>query len=325
MFARWLPLMCFICLSMGCATTLEQTSKDLTKPKQLYPKTEVRPVPDFEHVYIQGPFDVHLHTNRHKKASLKIDSDAIDLRHIQSYVKQGVLYVSDGSEKAHIGKHRLRMGTATLDINVPELHGFTYKGEGVITGHRIHSSLLDIWIKNSKQATFDGWMNLRRLTLSGNGTTKITGIHSRDLRIRLVDSPKVELKGEANLRRLDMEGSGVLRLYWVKSTDLIVRLKGSVELTLAGVVNRLDGVFSDHAHFNGRYLRVKEAFVKTNGEAVSDISVVETQHALARDRSDIYYYNLPLLRTDFMARNGAILDMRPEALKEMQPHTIYNH
>ncbi len=295
------------------------------EPKQLHPTEQVRSVPAFTQVYIQGPFDVRLHTNKRQKNRFKLYGDATDLAHIHSYVKQGVLYVSVGPKKAHIGKRRLRMGHAMLDINVPELHGFTYKGEGVITAHKIHSSLLNIWIMNSKKATFDGWINLRHLTAAGTGLTKITGIHSRDLRVKLIGSPKVILEGEANLRRLDMEGSGTLKFNWVKSTDLIVRLGGTSCLTLAGTVNRLDSVASGKSHFDGRYLRVKEAFVKNNGEAVSDISVIDIQHTLARDRSDIYFYNLPSMRTDFMARNGAVLDMRPDDLKMVQPHTVYNH
>lgn len=325
MFTRWLTLMCFICLVASCSLFQEYAPKQLTEPKLIHPAKQVRTVQPFTQVYIQGPFNVRLHTDSNKKPSLKIDSDTIDLKHIQSYVKRGVLYVSVGSKKAHIGKRRLRMEEATLDINVPHLHGFTYKGEGVISARHIRSSLLDIWIMNKKQSTFSGWINLRRLTVAGNGTTKITGIHSKNLQVKLIDSPHVELKGEANLKRLDMEGGGTLRLYWVKSNNLIVRLKGTSRLKLAGTVNRLDSVVSGKAHFNGRHLRVKEAFVKTNDEAISDIAVIETQHTLARDRSDIYYYHLPSLRTDFMARNGAVLDMRSKDLKLTQPDTVYDH
>jgi hypothetical protein len=325
---RLMRFMCFIGLLTSCTSSIDkisQLSDEIDKPKPLYPTSETRAVPDFTQVYIEGPFHVRLHTHKNKPASLKIDGDAIDLQYILSHVKNGVLYVSDDAKKTHIGTRRLRMGEATLEINVPELHGFTYKGEGVITAHHIRSSLLDIWLMNPKKSTFDGRINLRRLTVLGDGTTEITGIRSRNLCIKLKGSPKVDLKGRANLKRIDMEGNGALGLYWVKSKDLILRLSGTSQLTLAGTVNRLDGVFSGHSHFHGRYLRVKESFVKTNGEAISDISVVDTQHALARDRSDIYYYNLPALRTDFMARNGSVLDMRPEALKEEQPHTIYNH
>ena len=331
MLTRCWILMCFICFIAGCTSLNKKLPihwkepEKLLEPKQIHPTDQVRPVPAFTQVYIQGPFDVRLHTNKHKKSSLKLHGDVVDLAHIRTDVKKGVLYVSVGSKKGHIGKRRLRMGSATLDINVPHLHGFTYKGEGVITAHHIRSSLLNIWIMNAKEATFDGWINLRHLTAAGTGFTKISGIHSKDLRIKLIGSPKVELKGDANLRRIDMEGAGTLKFNWVKSTDLIVRLSGTSCLTLAGTVNRLDSVASDKAHFDGRYLRVKEAFIKTNDEAISDIAVVEKQHALARDKSDIYYYNLPSYRMDFMARNGSVLDMRPEELKVVQPDTIYNH
>ena len=325
MYTRWAMLMCFICcLSMSCTSSLQQNARRLAEPPRLHPETQVRPMPAFTQVYIVGPFNVRLQTNKKQKPGLTIASDTEDLKLIRSYVKQGVLYVSLGPKKAHIGRRRLRMGDATLDINVPYLQGFTYKGDGVITAHKIHSQRMKIWLMNSKTSTWDGWINLKCLTVAGTGTTKISGIHSGGLRVKLIGEPKVELKGEANLKRLDMEGSSILRFYWVKSKDLIVRLQGTVQLTLAGTVNRLDGVFSDKSHFNGRYLRVKEAFVKTNDEAVSDIAVIGNQHALARDKSDIYYYNLPAFRSDFMARNGSILDMRPEELKAIQPHTTYN-
>jgi hypothetical protein len=323
MLTRWLSLMCFIGLSMSCTSSLKHMSDDLAKPQQLDPISEVRPVPNFTQVYIKGPFNVRLHTHKKQKASLQIEGDRTDLKHIQSYVKGGVLYVSNGSKKGHIGEYRLRMGEATLDINVPELHGLTYLGEGMIAGHHIRSSGLDIWLMNSKQSTLKGRFNLRRLTVSGEGVTKITGIRSRDLRIKLSGAPQVALKGKANLRRLDMDGRGSLSLYWVKSTDLIIRLHGSARLRLAGTVNRLDGVFSGHSHFYGRYLRVKESFVKTNGEAMSDISVIDAQHTLARDKSDIYYYQLPARRTDFMARNGSVLDMRSDVLKQEQVDKIH--
>ncbi|MCH9756344.1 MAG: DUF2807 domain-containing protein [Gammaproteobacteria bacterium] len=325
MLARWLTLMCVICLVSGCPAVRKNIPPQLIEPQQLHPVTQVRPVPAFTQVYIQGPFNVRLKTNKHQKPSLKLYGDNVDLTHIQTYVKQGVLYVSVGPKKGHIGKHRLRMGQVKLDINVPHLHGFVYRGEGDITAHNIHASPLNLWIMNSKQSTWDGSINLRRLVVSGSGTTKITGIHSEDLRVTLVGSPKVELKGKANLRRLNMDGKGELSFHWVKSTDLIVRLAGASRLMLAGTVNRLDGVFSGKSHFDGRYLRVKEAFVKTNDEAVSDIAVVDIQHTLARDKSDIYYYNLPLFRSDFMARNGAVLDMRPEDLILLQNDTAYDH
>jgi hypothetical protein len=38
--------------------------------------------------------------------------------------------------------------------------------------------------------------------------------------------------------------------------------------------------------------------------------VVEAQHALAKGSSNIYFYDLPDMKADFMAENGSILDLR---------------
>ena len=80
----------------------------------------------------------------------------------------------------------------------------------------------------------------------------------------------------------------------------------------------------NHADFNGRYLRASRAFVKTHDNSVAKISAVRRQHTLASDASDIYFYNLPEMRTDFMAYDGAVLDMRDWNLLCEQEYTIYN-
>ena len=320
MLARWLTLMCCIGLMVGC---VPPPVEHVDPPIQM--RDEARAIPSVTQVYIQGPFNVRLHTNKKQKASVNIRGDVVDLGYIKIHVEKGVLYVSVGGKRAHIGKRKLRLGYADLDINLPRLHGFTYKGEGTITAHKIRANPLDIWIANSGKSTWDGYMNLRHLTLVGTGHTQISGIHSNNLTVRMVGAPEVQLRGEANLRRLDIKGGGWISLYWMKSKYLVIRAAGNARIMTAGVVDRLDAVFSDKTHFDGRYLRAKETFVKTNGEAVADIVTVDKQHTLARDKSDIYYYNLPSLRTDFMARNAAVLDMRSEALRMQQPDTIYNH
>lgn len=320
MLARWLTLMCFIGITAGCLVPPEESVEP-----QIHLIEKTRPVPAFTQVYIQGPFDVYLHTHKNTPPSLKLLGDYIDLEHVDSYVKRGVLYVSVGPKKGHIGKHHFRAEKVSLEMNVPHLHGFTYKGSGKIDAQNIRSTLLDIWIAGAKKSTWSGWMNLRRLTLIGDGPTTIKGIHSKSLHIKIVGSPDVELEGKANLKRLDIKGDGTFRFYWIKSKNLVIRARGAIRMMLSGTVDRLDGVFSDRVQFDGRYLRAKDAFIKTNDKAVADIAVVENQHALARDTSDIYFHNLPLFRMGFMARNGAILDMRPDEVKLEQHDTPYNH
>lgn len=319
MLARYISLMCFLWF-VGSYMTSHATSP----PVQI--KEEVRSVSSFTQVHIEGPFNVRLHTNRKHKPSLKVRGDVMDLARIDSCVKHHVLYINVYQKRERFrGKPRLRMGSADLEINVPRLYRFAYQGQGTITAHKIHASPLDISIENTKNATWSGRLGLRYLTLRGSGSTHITGIHSPNLNVKLEDSPHVMLEGEASLRNLYTEGDGWLKLYWVKGGRVMVRSVGSTRVSLAGSVDVLDGCFSGTTRFDGHYLRAKESFVKTNDQAVAEISSVNDQHTLAQGASDIYYYNRPKRRTDYMRDVGAVLDMRSEELKLIQPSQMYDH
>jgi len=374
MLARYISLMCFICLAVGYTPSIAMSpvqSAEETRvkplPQKVYPvhfhdrstrqiylksstvassskshfhdtlarqahlipvmldspppiemKEEVREMPSFTQVHIDGPFNVRVHTNKRQKPSITVRGDAIDLTDIQTRVIKHVLYVN-------VKKASLRTGSADLTINIPTLRKFTYKGEGAITANKIHASPLDLSIENNKNSTWSGRIGLRYLTLKGTGETKITGIYSPNLKVKLMDSPHVILRGEANLRCLNTEGDGWLNVYWVKGQSIVIRSIGATRISLAGTVERLDACFSGKTRFDGQYLRAKETFIKTNDEAVAKISSVGDQHTLARGVSDIYYYNLPERRTDFMTRDAAILDMRSDELKLIQPDQLYDH
>jgi len=353
MLARYISLMCFIWLAVGSmpsmatsstlsekhARTSSVSQKSQTShahhssgraarelPPPILIKNEVREVPSFTQVNIKGPFNVRLHTDKKHKPGLTVRGDTCDLVRIQTRVIKHVLYVSIYKKRERFGsKPRLRMGSADLDINVPELHRFIYQGQGTITAHKIHANPLDISIDNDKNSKWSGRIGLRYLTLMGKGNTDITGINSHNLNVKLEGSPHVILRGEANLRRLCTQGDGWLNFYWVKGGKVVVRSTGSTRVSLAGSVELLDACFSGKTRFEGHYLRAKESFVKTNDEAVAEISTVGDQHTLARNVSDIYYYNLPERRTDYMTRNAAVLDMRSEELKLIQPGQMYDH
>ena len=298
----------------------------LSSPAPIQIKEEDREVPPFTAVYIEGPFNVQVHTNKKQKPGVTVRGDIIDLSYIKTHVSKGVLYVRVGGNRGRFGgEQRLRIGSADLNINVPGLHGFTYKGHGMITAEKIHASPLDLSIDDDKNSSWSGCIGLRHLVLMGQGHTKITGIYSPNLTIKLKDGPHAMLRGEANLRCLNTEGDGWLNVYWVKGKNIIIRSIGSTRIALAGTVERLDACFSGKTHFNGRYLRAKETFVKTNDEAVAEITTIGDQHTLARGVSDIYYYNRPKRRTDYMTRNAATLDMRSEELKFIQPEKLYDH
>lgn len=327
MLARYISLMCCIWLVGSYIPSVAMPSSSLrSPPPPIQIKEEIREVPSFTQVHIDGPFNVRLHTNKKHKPGIKVRGDVMDLVRIQTYVKRHVLYIKIYEKRERFGsKPRLRMGSADLDINVPNLHRFTYQGQGVITAHKIQANPIDISIDNHKNSNWSGRIGLRYLVLQGKGNTNITGINSPNLSVKLAGSPHAILRGEANLRRLYSEGDGWLNFYWVKGGRVMVRSIGSTRVSLAGSVELLDGCFSGKTRFDGHYLRAKESFIKTHDEAVAEISTVNDQHTLAQGASDIYYYNRPARRTDYMEGDAAVLDMRSEALKLIQPGQMYDH
>ena len=242
-----------------------------------------------------------LHTG-YSRPQVIIHGDPRDWAYVQTKVSNGSLYVMLGSGYP-------QHGSVTVDIKGRYLNAFSYHGAGIVKGMRLNTGLMDVDIENQGNTTLQGQIGLRKLTVKGSGSTEIIGVHSSYLQLALAGKPTVRLSGLANIADLKMADSAKLSLYWVKSTNLMIHAKDRSDIQLAGKVGRLQVELWGQSHFNGRYLRAEEAFVKTHGVSIAEIASVDHQHTLASDRSDIRFYNLPTTQTDFMIKQGAVLDM----------------
>ncbi len=270
----------------------------------------------FSRVEVDGDINVTLYTgDSHPRVVLF--GDAAEKSRVKIVVKNGLLQIKKG-------KSTVNPGPIRAEIHARYLTDFTFKGKGVITGKGIQSRLMDITIDNDGQTQLQGHMALRNLTIKGSGHTQIEGLQGRIVNIKLAGSPHVQLSGVVELTSLNLEGKGWFSLYWVKSNALKLWARDDVFVQLAGRVQNLDIELWNNAHFNGRYLRGISVFAKTHDCSTADISVVEKQHTLALDSSNIYFYNLPEMKADFMAYNGSVLDMREWESPFLKPYTRYN-
>ncbi|CEK12085.1 GIN domain-containing protein [Legionella hackeliae] len=310
MLRRFFLLVFIILLGTSC-------SKHVTViPPAAKKALQYRQLPAFNQVTIEGNVNVSLHTG-YKHPQLILHGDPTDLLQVQTAVSGSSLSIS-------VGKGYPRCGPITAEIRGRYLNAFTYHGAGTITGNNLHSRVLDLSIENPGRTTLGGSIFVRRLAISGGGYTQISGISSQNLQLSIEDKSRVHLSGTVNITRLNLDNDAWVAMYWIKSNALIIRAKGQSFMQLAGVVGKLDVELWDKAHFNGRYLRAGRAFVKTHDKSVADIAAVRRQHTLATDASDIYFYNIPSMKTDFMAFNGAVLDMRDWDLFDMQEYDRYN-
>jgi hypothetical protein len=256
----------------------------------------------FTQVDVQGRINVNLHTG-YKTPQLTLKGDPRELVQVQTMVRNGTLYVN-------LGAGYPQYGDVSIDIHGGTLNRFSYKGAGMVTGAQLYSRFLDLYLANQGTTRLGGSLGIQELTVDGNGSVLISGIKSYNMHVHLIGNPKVELNGTANLAELNIDGGGWLSLYWVQSKNLLIRAKKQAKIQLAGVVNHLDVELWGTAQFKGRYLRAKRSFVKTHQKSVAEISSVNHQSSLATDVSDIYYYNIPHTRQDFMGFKGSVLDMR---------------
>lgn len=315
MLKRCYTLILLVFLLAGCAHQGKKTPSPVVK----YPSSstkQYRQVSSFNQVDAQGLLNITLHTG-YKQPKVILTGDPRDLAQVKTVVSGNTLYLA-------LGKGYPRYGAVHADIRGRNLNRLKYVGAGLVTGNQLYTRYLDVYLANQGTTRLAGTIGLQKLEVVGSGLTQINGISTLNLQVYLKGNPKVQLTGFANLAKLKIDGDGWLSLYWVKSDNLIIRAKKASKIQLAGVVNRLDVELWGVAQFKGRYLRAQRSFVKTHDKSVAEISAVNHQSNLATDASDIYYYNIPTTRADFMAFDGSVLKMREWSIFDNQDFNRYN-
>ncbi|MBA2651558.1 MAG: DUF2807 domain-containing protein [Tatlockia sp.] len=297
----------------GCARH-HATSSSIPPIAQF--KVETRSMPAFSRVNVQGAVNVSLHTG-YKHSSVILRGDSRDLLQTITEIKNGILFV-------RVNKGAPKYGSIGIDIRGQFLNSFTYTGVGTIVGNNLHSSLLDLSIDNPEQTTLGGSIVLRKLEAKGGGSVVVKGVYSRYLQLEMTQHTQVLLAGVINANKLDLKGDGSLTMFWVKSPMLTICARGKSSIQLAGVADKLDLELWGSARFKGRFLRVKNLFVKTHDRAIAEVTAIKHQHALATDASDIYFYKIPETKADFMAFQGSVLDMRDLSLPYVEEYDRYN-
>lgn len=287
----------------------------ITQTASILTQQTVR-LPGFNQIQAHGRFNVRLRTG-FSRSQIILIGDPRDLMQVTTKIIDNTLMIN-------LEEDYPNFSSVSIEIRTQYLNSFQYFGAGRIIANNIKSGLLDLSINNPGKTTFSGSINLRKLKVVGAGDVSISGVRSQGLQVSISGSARVNLNGSVNMSRLNVDGDGYLNLHWVKSDWLSIRANKHSVIELAGVANKLDVKLCDFAQFKGRYLRAKRAFVKTYGHSVADISSVDRQHSLASGSSNIYFYNLPEMKTDFMAFDGSVLDMRDWGTYSLQEYTVFN-
>ena len=288
----WIVLL----FSVGCTHLQRPTQRE-----EYLASKDSMPV-EFTAVNIDGQLNVNLHTGS-KSAFIKFHGSSQDLGDVRWSIQHGVLTVKRLT-------HSARPAKVTLDIYSHYLSAFSYHGSGQISGNKLRTYGLKLDIDNHGTTNFSGDIGVNDFRLSGAGHMQVNGLSSHSLKLNLSGNSNLNVAGKVALANVHMQDNSRLSLHWVDSRVLHVRAEDSAKIQLAGIVDWMDVRVNDRAVFNGRYLRATRAFVKTFDSARANIFVTERQHTLASGKSNIYVFELPAIKTDFMAYQGSVLDLR---------------
>lgn len=262
----------------------------------------------FTSLVVSGSADIDIRTGSQQSA-LTLTGDPKDLQHVIVTEKNDTLIIrmDEGFPWYTYSPVHITVSTQFLN-NLTTQH---YSGH--LQASNLNTSYFnaDINLESTGAVALNGKVGLHHLAISGSGNTQIHGINSQFVEVSMRDNAAADLTGIANLQSLNARGKGSLRLYWVDSdTDtLTIRQHDETYVELAGVAKTLDLKLYDHARFNGRYLRAKHGYIKTYDNSTADIQLLNTRAVVADNNSTINFYGKPPYKSDFMARNGAILDI----------------
>ncbi|WP_367607553.1 DUF2807 domain-containing protein [Legionella sp. W05-934-2] len=292
-FSKWMP---------SKKTTAQQKHDKAKTLPIAYMQRISKSVPSFDKLLVDGNFNVELHSG-YSKPSVVIKGNSLDLLAVKAVVQNNTLVL-------HAEDKIPKFAPINVIIKGRYIHSIQLKANANIKGHALKMSYLDLEVAEKAQAHLGGYLMVHKVIIQDQGTVRLDGVRSKDLEVCLKNNANLRISGKANLTKLDASDHSQFIMTWVDSWNLIAKVSNEAYVQLAGIVNKLDACVSGNAHWNGRYLRSRRTFMKTYGHATARVSAVKKQHTLALDQSNIYFYNLSTYRTDFMAFDGSVLDMR---------------
>lgn len=294
---------------LSCLLILTSLAQAGALPAQAFDKSLSRThhLPDITHIDSFGDYDLEIIGNS-SVTDLRMIGVKKDLDSIHFSDKAGHLSITQSYKNAGFkGQPPL------LVLRLKRLASLHTAGQGNVTGVDIRGQHMSITTNNRGQVLLVGKMDIAQLHNQGSGPVRISGIRSHQLDITQKGSGIMTLNGVANLHSLTDTGSGIVSLYWLQSPDLTIQAKGKSSIRLAGAVDVMHATLNKTSHLDGKFLRVKKAFVRTNDDSRADLWVRDSMNTQASGTSNIYYYHEPKFAAKFVGDNGSVLKM-PEKI-----------
>ena len=142
-----------------------------------------------------------------------------------------------------------------------------------------------------------------------NGIVQGHNIKGKQLKMITSGRAVVHLSGDVNATHIITKNRSEVTLGWVQSETLNVIAFNSSIIHLSGVVHDLTARVYNNARLDANYLRANSAWMLTTNSAAASISPIDSLHAFARNKSNIYYFKTPKHIQITTRQSGDVLQM----------------
>lgn len=298
-------------------------------------------VPNFTHIKVSGNFQVQLvGTDAPNKLYVYGPNDGV--RQVIVEVVGNTLYLRQPPEACP------NVARTIVRIGIKELNSLVQSGPGLIEGRQLRSADLTVHSYGGGDIYLTGKINLRAVVNNGSGDVTIFDAKSNSLDISTSGCGSVNVSGHLGMHSIfhrgtgnvnvigitggrlsiDADGSGKIGIYGcydlcrviargavcvytycVSGGNLSAFATGRSHIGVAGNVSSANIEVNSGAHFEGRYLHAREAFVRLYGRAHVNLGASEKVFATVNGGSSLYFYGSPNSMTKFVRDNGVILSI----------------
>lgn len=275
----------------------------VASPSKLIVRKNV-PINDFDSLDIQGPVNVYIDATR-THSSLQILGDPKRVFAVTYNEKNHILHLGTQLIFRSVPGEKLTIRVNTSPTQIKQIQ---FNSNATLFGKGLAGSL-------SLRAQGEGQINLytnkldlKSLYSNGNESIIFHNLLSSSLKIETHNSHNIVIQGIVSLNEVDYTGNGNLKVYWVNSPYLKIDAKGKGKISLAGVVKTLDINLSQDTQLFAKQLHARQGFIKTEKQAQATLNVRNTLHAIAKDKSVIYYLSPLNFISKYSEDEGRVLN-----------------
>lgn len=296
------------------------------------------------HLYVEGDFNVQIVGSEQNTLGLYGPREAVERVHIRIAGSQLLLSQTKGAliplmrkvvvrvglRQLHSLMQRGRGEITGLQVNSPylqivatpsakgpiylnghmNLERLIQAGKGVINviGIDNHHLFLKTTATSTGSVNLAGNINVFFISHEGLSEVNLIGVQQKPFRLLAKGRGKLGLMGNAiQLSAMQVNNYAQVYIEGIHTPRLKIRAYQSADIGISGVVGELQLETFGYATFQGHYLCVHKAYVRTFGDSHANLTSSGQVFVTAKGTSQVYFFGPAYLMTPFVSEGANII------------------